>query len=79
MYQAVKWLSQTNGNQIIIEYSILTEKYPAGLSDNRRNRLMKQKAYSNTGHILDGNGWYDSKYIELLSTYYKRLVDIRNM
>ncbi len=29
--------------------------------------------------LLDGNGWYDSKHMELLYTYYKKLVDTRSM
>lgn len=105
---AVKRLNQTDENQIVIEDSILTENYPVGLPDDRRNRLLKyldymqiknktnkvnlykewyyrtymimnESAYSNTEFILDGNGWYDSEHMELLYTYYKKLVDTRGM
>lgn len=40
---------------------------------------MNESAYSNTEFILDGNGWYDSEHMELLYTYYKKLVDTRGM
>ena len=29
--------------------------------------------------ILDGNGWYDSEHMERVYTYYKKLVDTKNM
>lgn len=105
---AMKRLNQTDETQIVIEYSILTEKYPVGLPDERRNRLLKyldymqiknktnkvnlykewyyrtyllmnENAYSNTELILNGNSWYDSNRMELLYTYYKKLVDTRGM
>ena len=105
---AVKRLNQTDETQIVIEYSILTEKYPVGLPDACRNRLLKyldymqiknktnkvnlykewyyrtymlmnEKAYANAELILDGNGWYDSNRMELLYSYYKKLVDTRGM
>lgn len=41
--------------------------------------IMNKSAYSGTELILDGNGWYDSKHMELLYTYYKKLVDARGM
>ena len=40
---------------------------------------MNESAYSGTELILDGNRWYDSKHMELLYTYYKKLVDARGM
>ena len=45
----------------------------------RSYMIMNEIAYSNTELILDGNGWYDSKHMELLYTYYKKLVDARGM
>ena len=45
----------------------------------RTYMIMNESAYSGTELILDGNGWYDSKYMELLYTYYKKLVDARGM
>lgn len=45
----------------------------------RTYMIMNESAYSNTEHILDGNGWYDSEHMELLYTYYKKLVDTRGM
>lgn len=45
----------------------------------RTYMIMNESAYSSTELILDGNGWYDSKYMELLYTYYKKLVDARGM
>lgn len=41
--------------------------------------IMNESAYSKTELILDGNGWYDSEHMELLYTYYKKLVDTRGM
>ena len=41
--------------------------------------LMNEKAYANAELILDGNGWYDSNRMELLYSYYKKLVDTRGM
>ena len=105
---AVKRLNQTDATQIVVEYSILTEKYPIGLPDASRDRLLKyldfvqiknktdkvnlykewyyktymlmnEKSYVNTEIILEGNGWYDSNRMELLYSYYKKLVDTRGM
>lgn len=105
---AVKRLNQTDENQIVLEYSLLTEKYPVGLPDSGRNCLLKyldymqiknktnkvnlykewyyktymlmnEKAYASTEGILDGNSWYDSNRMELMYTYYKKLVDTRGM
>lgn len=105
---AVKRLNQTDENQIVIEYNFLTEKYPVGLPDVGRNRLLKyldymqiknktnklnlykewyyktymlmnEKAYADTEIILNGNSWYDSNRMDLLYTYYKKLVDTRGM
>lgn len=45
----------------------------------RTYMIINESAYSGTELILDGNGWYDSKHMELLYTYYKRLVDARSM
>lgn len=45
----------------------------------RTYMIMNESAYSNTELILDGNGWYDSEHMELLYTYYKKLVDTRGM
>ena len=41
--------------------------------------IMNENVYSETELILDGNGWYDSKHMELLYAYYKKLVDTREM
>ena len=41
--------------------------------------IMNENVYSDTELILDGNRWYDSKHMELLYTYYKKLVDTRGM
>lgn len=45
----------------------------------RTYMIMNKSAYSNIELILDGNGWYDSEHIELVYTYYKKLVDTRKM
>lgn len=45
----------------------------------RTYMIMNESAYSKTELILDGNGWYDSEHMELLYTYYKKLVDTRGM
>lgn len=45
----------------------------------RTYMIMNESAYSGTELILDGNGWYDSKHMELFYTYYKKLVDARGM
>lgn len=45
----------------------------------RTYMIMNESAYSGTELILDGNGWYDSKHMELLYKYYKKLVDARGM
>lgn len=45
----------------------------------RTYMIMNESAYSGAELILDGNGWYDSKHMELLYTYYKKLVDARGM
>ena len=41
--------------------------------------IMNESVYSKTELILDGNGWYDNEHMELLYTYYKKLVDTRGM
>lgn len=41
--------------------------------------LNYEKAYTHTDSILDGNAWYDSKHVELLYTYFKKLVDTRTL
>lgn len=41
----LKRLNQTDENQIVIEYNILTEKYLVGLPDASRNRLLKYLDY----------------------------------
>lgn len=45
----------------------------------RTYMIMNESAYSGTELILDGNGWYDNKHMELLYTYYKKLVNARGM
>ena len=45
----------------------------------RTYMIMNESAYSSTELILDGNGWYDSKHMELLYTYYEKLIDARSM
>ena len=45
----------------------------------RTYMIMNENVYSETELILDGNGWYDSKHMELLYAYYKKLVDTREM
>ena len=41
--------------------------------------IVNEVAYSKTDLILDGNGWYNSGHMELMYTYYKRLVGARSM
>ena len=45
----------------------------------RTYMIMNENVYSDTEFILDGNRWYDSEHMELLYTYYKKLVDTRGM
>ncbi len=45
----------------------------------RTYMIMNESVYSDTEIILDGDGWYDSEHMELLYTYYKKLVDTRGM
>lgn len=45
----------------------------------RTYMIMNENVYSDTEFILDGNGWYDSEHMELLYTYYKKLVETRGM
>ncbi len=45
----------------------------------RTYMIMNESVYSKTELILDGNGWYDNEHMELLYTYYKKLVDTRGM
>ncbi len=45
----------------------------------RTYMLMNEKSYANTELILEGNVWYDSNRMELLYSYYKKLVDTRGM
>ena len=41
--------------------------------------IINENVYSDTELILHGNRWYDSEHMELLYTYYKKLVDTRGM
>lgn len=78
---AVKRLSQTDDMQIVIEQTLLTDKYMLGIPDSNRDRFMaymvvNEKAYIHTDKLLDGNTWYDSdrtaricqKYVELVTS-----------
>ena len=64
---AVKRLNQTDETQIVIEYSILTEKYPVGLPDVGRNRLLKYLDYmqikNKTNKVNLYKEWYYRTYM----------------
>lgn len=64
---AVKRLNQTDETQIVIEHSILTESYPIGLPDARRNRLLKYLDYAQiknkTNKVNLYKEWYYRTYI----------------
>lgn len=64
---AVKRLNQTDETQIVIEYSILTEKYPVGLPDASRNRLLKYLDYmqikNRTNKVNLYKEWYYRTYM----------------
>lgn len=63
----VKRLNQTDETQIVIEYSILTEKYPVGLPDAGRNRLLKYLDYmqikNKTNKVNLYKEWYYRTYM----------------
>ncbi len=64
---AVKRLNQIDETQIVIEYSILTEKYPVGLPDAGRNRLLKYLDYmqikNKTNRVNLYKEWYYRTYM----------------
>ena len=64
---AVKRLNQTDENQIVIESSLLTEKYPVGLPDVGRNRLLKYLDYmqikNKTNKVNLYKEWYYKTYM----------------
>ena len=64
---AVKRLNQTDENQIVLEYSLLTEKYPVGLPDFGRNRLLKYLDYmqikNKTNKVNLYKEWYYKTYM----------------
>lgn len=50
---AIKRLSQTDDMQVVIEQSLLTDKYMMGIPDSSRERLLKKERIS-----LDPVGWW---------------------
>lgn len=64
---AVKRLNQTDENQIVIEHSILTERYPVGLPDTGRNRLLEYLDYmqikNKTNKVNLYKEWYYRTYM----------------
>lgn len=104
---AIKRLNQTDDMQIVIEQSLLTDKFMVGVPDSSRDRLQAymdylqiknktnklnlyrewfykaymvehEKAYANTGMILDGNIWYDSDRTARICKKYMELVTSRD-
>ena len=88
---AVKRLSQTDDMQIVVEQTLLTDKYMLGIPDSNRDRFMaymivNEKAYIHTDKLLDGNTWYDSdrtaricqKYVELVTSRGKLKTAVTN-
>lgn len=69
----LKYLDYTQIKNKINKINLYKEWY------YRTYMIMNENAYSSTEVILDGNAWYDSEHMELLYTYYKKLVDIRGM
>lgn len=71
---AVKRLNQTDENQIVVEHSILTEKYPVGLPDAGRSRLLKYLDYmqikNKTNKINLYKEWYQRTYMIMNESAY---------
>lgn len=59
---AVKRLNQTDATQIVVEYSILTEKYPMGLPDAARDRLLKYLDFIQTKNKINKVNMYKEWY-----------------
>lgn len=66
---AVKRLSQTDETQIVIERSLLTERYPVGLPDDNRNHLLKyldwMQIKNKTNKVNLYKEWYYKAYMLL--------------
>ena len=64
---AVKRLNQQDDTQIVIEESLVTEKYPMNLPDEGRNRLLAYMDFSTIKNKLDKvalyKEWYGKAYI----------------
>ena len=89
---AVKRISQMDDRQIVVEQTLITDKYVIGLPDSNRDRLMaymdystlknktdkvNEKAYIHTDKLLDGNSWYDSDRSARICQKYIALVASR--
>lgn len=59
---AIKRLNQTDGDQIVVEDGILTEKYPIGLPDNKRSRLLSCLDYAQLKNRTDKVNLYKEWY-----------------
>ena len=62
---AVKRLSQTDDTQIVIEYSLLTERYPVGLPDANRNRLLNYLNWVQTKNKINKVNLYKEWYYKV--------------
>ena len=64
---AVKRLNQQDDTQIVIEESLVTEKYPMNLPDKGRNRLLAYMDFMSVKNKLDKvslyKEWYSKAYI----------------
>jgi hypothetical protein len=64
---ALKRLNQNDAMQIVVECSILTEKYPVGLPNDARSRLLRYLDYGNiknrTNKINMYKEWYYRTYM----------------
>ena len=64
---AVKRLNQQDDTQIVIEESLVTEKYPMNLPDEGRNRLLAYMDFMSVKNKLDKvalyKEWYSKAYI----------------
>jgi hypothetical protein len=64
---AIKRLNQNDAMQIVVEYNILTEKYPVGLPNDVRSRLFRYLDYGNiknkTNKVNMYKEWYYRTYM----------------
>lgn len=62
---SLKRLNQQDNTQIVIEYSVMTENYPVGLPDARRDRLFSYIAFDKVKNKTDKINLYKEIYTKV--------------